>query len=303
MRPLSVFLVCAALVSTVALSGCLNSQTVTGPKYSNDVVSIEDYYVSNLKPYAGSQVQVDFTLQNNGDNPVDSITLDVNPASGMPVVSLLCQGTVSSEKDGVNSCVFGVLESNDIRSVSITLEAPPATKPTSFPVSYSVMYVYTAYRTASLPVVDGTTLRKATSAYSQSTPSYSPIRMDFQVPPRAQHKEGDTIVNEYWGVKGEPFEVSFSFTDVSSGKYKTINPTVPARGIVLGMEGLQRADLPCDFDTNLVSSVDVKVPGKLRCSFVSTDFAEPEIFATLSASYTFNYAYAKTDTFNVQPLS
>lgn len=308
---------CSALVAIVALSGCLSNQNASiGPSYSNDVVTIEDYYVSNLNPYADTQVEIDFLLQNNGERPVSHLTLDVNAPPGMQIASLTCQGITSADITGGKECVYNYANSRDaiqpfdVRSVSLILQTPSqqmVLKPTPFTVSYSVQYSYVGYRKADLPVVDGVTLRKATSTYSESTPSYGPIRMDFSIPARAEHVEGEQVVKEYWGVKGEPFEVAFAFTDVASQAYKASSPAIGVGAIRLDTKGsLQIAPgLPCDFNpTTWTSNREVdKLPGQLRCSFVSNDFVEPQIFATLWANFTYNYGFAKTQTFQVQPLS
>jgi hypothetical protein len=180
--PLLFCLACMALVPMVALSGCLSNQGAPkGPSYSNDIVTIEDYYVSNLNPYAGSQVEVDFLLQNNGELPVSHLTLEVNAPAGWQITSLACQGITSpeitSEKDS-GKCEYKYTNINeaiqpfDVRSVSMSFKTPSnILKPTPFVLSYSVSYDYTGYRKADLPVVDGVTLRKATSSYSESSPS------------------------------------------------------------------------------------------------------------------------------------
>jgi hypothetical protein len=309
-----------ALVPMVALSGCLSNQGAPkGPSYSNDIVTIEDYYVSNLNPYAGSQVEVDFLLQNNGELPVSHLTLEVNAPAGWQITSLACQGITSpeitSEKDS-GKCEYKYTNINeaiqpfDVRSVSMSFKTPSnILKPTPFVLSYSVSYDYTGYRKADLPVVDGVTLRKATSSYSESSPSYGPIRLDFDIPARSEHVEGKQVVKEYWGVKGEPFEIMFSFTDVASQDYKGSSAALSVNSITFDTKGSLKLapGLPCDFAASgavYVSSAEVKkMPGQLRCSFVSNDFAEPEIFATLWANYMYKYMYTKTQAFEVQPLS
>jgi len=320
--PLLFCLACMALVPMVVLSGCLSNQSAPkGPSYSNDVVTIEDYYVSNLNPYAGTDtepghVEIDFLLQNNGEFPVSHLTLEVNAPPGWQITSLACQGITSETITGGKRCAYNydnindAIQPFDVRSVSMFLQTPSnILKPTSFTLSYFISYDYIGYRKADLPVVDGVTLRKATSAYSESSPSYGPIRLDFNIPVRAEHVEGEQVVKEYWGVKGEPFEIIFSFTDVASQGYKASSVTLSKNSVTLDTKGSLelKSGLPCDFAASgavyVSSAVVSKMPGQLRCSFVSNDFAEPEIFATLWASYTYKYRYTKTQTFEVQPLS
>ncbi|MCX6820358.1 MAG: hypothetical protein NT016_00140 [Candidatus Aenigmarchaeota archaeon] len=317
---------CMAIVPLVALSGCLTNQSVpTGPSYSNDIVTIESYYVSNLNPYSGSPLSVDFLLQNNGEFPVSHLSLDVIAPSGMTnSLELTCQGIASTDIEGGKRCEYNYANINDaiqpfdIRSVSISMQTPSGIlKPTSFSLRYSVSYDYMGYRKADLPIVDGTTLLKATSAYSESSPSYGPIRLDFSVPARAEYVEGKQVIKQYWGVKGEPLEVTFDFTDVASSDYKDGSASLSAYSVTLDTKGsLQKVDkLPCNFckagdqqcpavgATYVSSTALSKLPGKMRCSFAASTFTEPQIFATLWASYTYKYSYSKTQAFEVQPLN
>jgi hypothetical protein len=316
MRKQIPLLLCLALVSAVALSGCLTNQSpTTTASYKNDVVTVEDYYVSNLQPYAGSETTMSFLVQNNGEQPVGRVKVSLS--SNMEMVDLRCSGAASYDTgSGVRYCVFdasndaGSIEPFDVRSVELRLNANDlVSKPTEFVVSYSVEYDYAGYRKADLPVVDGTTVRTASSSYSQSTASYGPVLLSFELPARGTHKEDGQTVTDYWGVRGEPFEVVMKLTDVASSKSKSKNLVLAKGSIMLDTKkSLQVADgMPCDFDVDastgyLYSSKDVKVPGELRCSFKSYDFSEPETFATLWAEYSYTYGYTLTEKFQVQPV-
>jgi hypothetical protein len=318
MRKQIPLLLCLALVSAVALSGCLTNQSPTSTaSYKNDVVTVEDYYVSNIKPYAGSETTMQFLLQNNGEHPVGRAAVNFFDTSGLAVSDFKCSD--SAVPVGAQPlCTFGNSEALgeivpfDVRYVSLRLTAPSADvikKQTDFTVSYRIEYDYSGYRKADLPVVDGTTVRTASSRYSQSTASYGPVLLSFELPARGTHKEDGQTVTDYWGVRGEPFEVVMKLTDVASSKSKSKNLVLAKGSIMLDTKkSLQVADgMPCDFDVDastgyLYSSKDVKVPGELRCSFKSYDFAEPETFATLWAEYSYTYGYTLTEKFQVQPI-
>ncbi|MFH1623211.1 MAG: hypothetical protein ABIA12_01690 [Candidatus Aenigmatarchaeota archaeon] len=300
-----------ALMSVAVLSGCIGQNEALTAEYKNDVISIEDYYVSNIKPSAGSEVTMQFLVQNNGEQPVSRVVVSFFDTGGMEIVELGCSGT---ERIG-NACVFdsgnaaGNLEPFDVRSVELrmrTLGGNVIKKPIPFTLSYYVEYDYAGYRKADLPVVDGVTVRTASSKYSQSTASYSPVRLDFEMPARGEHKEDGKTVKDYWGVRGEPFEVIFKFTDVASSGMKDKTAGIAAGNIRLDTKGsLQAAaGLPCDFrttDSYMYSTRDAKVPGELRCNFKSYDFTEPQVLATLWAEYSYTYRYTLAEEFEVQP--
>jgi len=310
MRTQIPFVFCMVLLSAAALSGCVN-QPEPSAEYKNDVITVEDYYVSNIMPKAGSEVTMWFVVQNNGEHPVSRVVVSFFDTGGLGITELRCAGT---ESDG-NACVFdsgneaGALEPLDVRSVELRLSVPGESvikKATPFTLSYYVEYDYEGYRKADLPVVDGTTLRTATSKFSQSTASYGPIRLDFEMPARGEHKEDGNVVKDYWGVKGEPFEVIVKFTDVAGSGLKDKTPEIAAGSVKLDAKGsLQLAtDSACDFEPDngyLYSTKDVNVPGELSCSFQSYDFTEPEVLATLWAEYSYTYSYTLAEKFDVQP--
>jgi len=326
MRKQIPLLFCLAVVAAVSLSGCLSNQGVTTASYKNDVITIEDYYVSNLKPYAGSEATMEFLVQNNGEHAVERVAVSFFDTSGLAVKNLQCSGKDMQLDAGSRpTCVFGEseplgrIEPFDVRYVELRLGMPSKDvikSPREFTLSYSIEYDYVGYRKADLPVVDGTTVRTASSKYSQSTASYGPVVLSFEMPARGTHKEDGKTVTDYWGVREEPFEVVMKLTDVASSKSKAKNLVLAKGSIMLDTKkSLQVAmGIPCDFcmggekdcpgtdSTYLYSKADAKVPSELRCSFKSYDFTEPEALATLWAEYSYTYGYTLTEKFEVQPV-
>lgn len=316
MRTQIPLLFCLAVVAAVALSGCLSNQGTTTASYSNDVVTVEDYYVYNLQPEAGSETTISFLVQNNGEDPVTRVK--VNFDSNLEITGLECSGTTAATvNSGERYCVFdstndaGVLQPFDTRHVELTIKAPSRDiilKATTFQVSYSIEYDYSGYRTVSLPVIDDSTESSASSEYSQSEESYGPVLLSFKLQARGTHTEDGETVEDYWGVKGDPFKVVFGLTDVASSDMKATSPVVNAGKLKLDTKGsLNITDgMPCDFeqaaDGYMYSTKAVKMPGELRCSFESYDFPEPEVLATIWAEYGYTYGYTLTEKFQVQPV-
>ncbi len=323
-------LLCITIVATVFLSGCLKQGPPTA-QYKNDIITIEEYYISDLTPYADSEVVIEFLVQNNGENPVSRVKVRFFEHQYLEIVELKCMGT---EPEGGDTCVFdkgnkfGELMPSDVRKIDLRLRAPSKNiikKPTNLLVRYYIEYDYGGFRKMDLPIIDGETVRTPSTRYSQSTPTYGPIRLTFEAPERGEHKENGKVVKDYWGVKGQPFEVKMKLADVASASLKDNSPIINAGDIKLDLKNsLQRAYyldkagtktmLPCDFcvggegncpgsDPNyLYSNKTVKVPGELKCNFQSFDFTEPELLATIWADFSYTYQYTITEELEVQPL-
>lgn len=330
MRRILLLTLCIAIVGIVFLSGCVD-QGPAEAKYKDDIITIEEYYVSDLTPYVDSEVVIEFLLQNNGEDPVPRVKVKFFDYPGFEIVELKCMGTKPENGD---MCIFdkgndfGELVPFDVRKVDLKLRTPPSKdieRPTSLTIMYYVEYDYSGFRKMDLPIIDGETVRTPTSKYSQSTPTYGPIKLTFEAPERGEHKEDGKVVKDYWGVKGQPFEVRMKLTDVASSALKGSSPTIKAGSIRLDLKNsLERAYsvskegkktmLPCDFcvggegdcpgtDSNyLYSNKTVKVPSELKCNFQSLSFDEPELLATIWADFSYTYQYTLVEELEVQPI-
>jgi len=317
---------CMALISMVALSGCVGQEKTGGPQYKNDVITIEDYYVSNLKPYAGSEATMEFLVQNNGENPMGRVKVDFFSLSGLTIVELKCSGTdpeYSASRQSAG-CTFdstnaaGAIEPFDVRKVTMRLKMPDLElkTPKEFTVSYYVEYDYAGFRVANVPIVDGETVTKASTSFSQSTSSYGPIRLDFELPVRGEHKENGQTVKEYWGVKGQPFEIKMKFTNVATSKLKDASPLLKAGKVRLDVKEMLNpmAGTGCGLCIGGASGCpgtnpkyayplkDVKVPAEVSCDFKPLGFETPEAMATMSADFSYTYRYVLSEKLSMQPL-
>lgn len=326
MRTRLALLMCVALVSAVALSGC-TGQPPAGVTYKNDVITLEDYYVSNTRPHPGSDVTIEFLVQNNGEHPVERVKVDFFDVSGLTITELKCSGAQPEYPASRQSasCTFGSassggsIDSMDVRKVTLRLEVPDieTDASTDFTISYSVDYDYSGFRLANVPIVDGDTVTRASSKFSQSDPSYGPIALGFELPARSEHKENGQTVKEYWGVEGQPLELKMKFTSTATAKLKDASPVLAAGSVRLSTNGMMDM-LPgtaCDLciggsdgcpgtDPSYAYPLeDVKVPSDVSCDFEPVDFGTPEATATLSADFSYTYRYVLSEKLTVQAAS
>jgi len=329
-----------SLVLVVFFSGCVGEPTEELP-YKNDIITIEEYYASDRTPYEGAVVLVELVLKNNGEESVPRTKVEFD-ASGFTIEDLSCEGIEIKEDlncEGVIGeikgddcyCVFDgnneieSLENGGERRVILTLQVPPRGLLHSYTLSlsYSIEYDYSGFRKMDIPIIDGETLKKPLSEYSQSTATYGPILLTFELPPRGEHVEEGQTIKEYWGVRDTPFNVKMEFTHVGSKSIGTIRePKIEEDMVKLDLRGSleiaysvneegDKLYLPCYFDVGtggyLFSNKEIKVPGELMCNLQSTvfkdgEYEEPETRATIWAEFDYRYHYTNSQDFEIQPI-
>ncbi len=316
----------ASLVLVVVLSGCIEQDTEL-IHYSDDIITIEDYYVSNKNPYPNSPVVIEFVVQNNGEEKVPRVEVGFPNYPGFDPTSfeLVCEGAEAIDKDndsnGVKEvCLFdenseyGEIEPQDSRRILLTLNTIDSNpiSPKTYTIYYYVEYEYSGFRKFDVPVIDNTLKDNPSSEYSQSSATYGPIKLEFALPSRGEKVVDGKTVKEYWGTKGIPFTVKMSFEDVGSSSIGSVRDTViEAGGINLDLrDSLSIATdskgniLNCDFiedNGKLYSDEKLEVPDTMDCIFIPTDFSDPETTASIWAEYGYKYHYELSEQFELQP--
>lgn len=273
-------------------------------EYKNDVITLENYMVTNKAPYGGSTTTIEFDIKNNGDKTISSVEVYFFDLGGFTVEELKCE---EANPENNVKCVFKDIDPLDTRSVSLVLKAPSTERlAIERSVSFYVEYGIEGSREAIIPIVDGISKKEPSGKFSQSKPSYGPVILDIK--PKLEREiivEGKNI-KEYWGVYGKPFETEFKFNHVGTvGKTEDI--IIPQGKVKLKLSGLKpHKDKYCDFveqDDYWSSNKDVKVPyGSLFCSFIPTEEGLAEYGAVISAEFSYIYRYLIEETFVVQPL-
>lgn len=304
-----------AMVCIVALSGCtellemikLPSTGVEEQEYDDNVITIEGYSVTSLKPYPSSITTIRFFLRNNGEDDAENVEVNFFNIQDFPRITLDCEGG-SVEGD---RCIYSSIESGDEKRISLTLTTPSGdkiTKPTQLRVDYYVSYDYSGLRGANVPIVDGDTVIKPVSKFTQTEHTYGPIHVSFEPPVGDVRIEDDKEIKEYWGILGEPFEMKMNFKHVGSSSIGTLDELVIEEGEVeLSAIGLEKmSSLACDFEESggvMTSTKEVMVPGTLICNFEITNQAQlPEFSVTLWAEFDYTYKFTRSQTFEIQPF-
>lgn len=316
------------VLAVVFISGCVDQPTVEGLPYNDDIITIEEYYVSDKTPYEGSIVIIELLVQNNGEEPVPRVKVGFDVPRFI-IKDLDCEDSkapVDTDNDGTDDAcvfregtVFGEIEPFDTRRVILTLQAQKQgiLRPVASTITYSVEYDYHGFREMNIPIIDGDTLKKPLSKYSQSTPTYGPIQLTFEPPVRGERVEDDKTIKEYWGVRDSPFKVEMEFTHVGSSSVGMIEtPKIKAGKVKLDLRGSLKiavvagVELPCYFADNegyLFSNKNITVPDELICNFQSVPFSDEnyngtEERATIWADFDYTYSYTNSQDFEIQPL-
>ncbi|MDI6798889.1 MAG: hypothetical protein QMD12_02750 [Candidatus Aenigmarchaeota archaeon] len=274
----------------------------TQPRYKNDVITVESISISNPEPYSNGITTLSFLVRNNGEFPAD-VKIDFFSIPGFVFKSLYCDLVPTNER----KCEFSgdnSIEPLSYREVSLTLQAPNVSSPTSFTISYYIEYNYSGFRKMDIPIVDGITRKEPLGKFEQSKPTYGPVLLEFEPPIGAERKEDNRIIREYWARQNEPFLVKMRFRHIGSGSVGNILPVnISKEKIRFNISEIEIAqNLPCDFDEYIKPRKDVLVPKDLMCHFISTT-DQPEVTGTIYAEFNYTYRYIRTETLKVKPLT
>jgi len=288
------------------VAGCIRQQpsTVEYKEYKNDIITAEGISVSNLRPYAGSQITFEGEIKNNGDKMLDVETMFFN-IQAIENINITYCDEPAEKKVTINSigCIFKNVEPFETRRIILNgTTFPNIISPMSFSISYSIRYNVTGYRIATIPIIDETTRKTPLSSFTLSKPSIGPLVLNIDTPISRERKVGEKIIKESWAIKDQPFEVKFSFEDVVGKGIATIY------NLRINMTDLMVYDPSlCDFNVSgdqLILNKDIRVAGKsetFMCYFISKDMTKPEVSAIISAEFNYTYEFGGSQSFTILP--
>jgi len=292
------------ILALIVLAGC----TTTSPtSYQNDVIVLQNAIVSRVNPFTDSTTSVRFDLQNAGTGAVPRVVVDFFDLKGLTPAGLNCENGMQVTD---HSCQFNNIPSMDIRHFSITLKTPSADilkAQTDFTINYKISFDYSGSRRIIIPVIDDSKKSQPTNKYSISDPSVGPIALDIEPPVGAIQQQGDQQVKEYWGIKGDYFDVIMNFRQVVDTNVPT---NVSGSNIHLQLHGLYvDSQSKCDFNSDLTSKIDITVgqtQTSLTCSFKSLAFTNAENTVgekttTVDASFSYTFEKIRSTTITVVP--
>lgn len=298
---MKIWLSVISLSILVFLAGC--AQKSAEINFKNDVITIENYVVDDVAPYADSLTTVRFDIKNNADNLISQIDVVLFDVPGFEVYDIKCQkikaGDIPLEKSG---CRFADLEPLDTRSVSLFLRAKLIDSPTPYTVSFSIKYLHKGSREVLVPIIDGITKKEPSFQFTQSETTLGPIFFDI-LPQLEREKilDGKTI-KLYWGITGQSFITKFVMKDRSSITDVKIKPTlVDVGNIEISKSESLKFEKPCDFDEQGRSKVPVNTTfNTLICNF-KPEGKTTEYTSTITVNFDYSYEFIKSQDFVVQP--
>ena len=288
----------------VFVSGCITPFT-TGPGafYKNDVITLEDYVITETKPIPGSTTTIKFLIRNNGDKEVPRVRIDFFDTKGIQTEVECKNGNTLSDRE----CEYNNIESLDERSFAITFKIPDQKDiagPASFNINYQIEYEYQGSRRITIPVIDFDKIKKPLTKFQTGQPSIGPIAVEFDPPVGSTSRRDSQIVKEYWGTKGEALEVKVNFKQVSSSSVGQVIPTKVEAGkaslklIGMTVDGKRR----CDFEGTsgtISSKFDVTVPASIVCNFRADSFAGQEKTVSIDAQFSYTYQIQRSETITI----
>jgi hypothetical protein len=314
-----IFLLIAVILGAIFLWPYLSQfkfPVPTYPKYKNDLITVEEYYVSSLNPYPDTQVFIDFLIQNNGDKPIEEARVNFFDLKlgekGFSNPSLFCAGESKECRKEKCECEFKHIDPLDIRKISLNIKTPPS-ETVKFPypleIFWFIEYKVTGYRILNIPIVDGVTRTIPTSKFSQSKPSYGPIVLEFEPSNCREREEYGKKIRECWGIANRPLEVVMEFKPIGSryvGKIvEPINITNMSLKLPSNLDIKVPEELPCDFEQKgdkwYLNKI-INVPSEVKCNFIVDQIDIPELIANIEAEFNYTYKFIRSQNFVIQPL-
>jgi len=305
----------------VFLSGCINlGGGGISSYYKNDVITVENY-VAETEPVPGGVAIIKFDVMNNGDRTVPKAVVNFFDTKGLKT-TVKCNGGFSLSD---SSCEYDNIPSLESRSFTITFQIPSKEDiqgPIKLAVNYEIAYNYQGARRMTLPIIDPS-VKQPLTQYSISDPSIGPIVADFDAPVGRTTVQNNQQVKEYWGIKGNSFQIKMKFSSVASstvGDMKPVNLT--AGKISLKLNGVSvDQNRRCDFRGStgtIYSSYDITVSSNsgtfgisgtpssggmsmLVCNFIPANF--PQLYKTIAIDANFQYEIQilRSETFAINP--
>ncbi len=238
----------------IFFAGCIKEKT-SDAIFKNDIVTVENYFVSNKAPYEKSNTNIEFEIHNNGDQKIPYLEVEFFDLPGFAidesVKGLDCNEPIGERaKDAAGKllpkCIFtdnNALEILDARSIALQLKSTEdVDSPTPHTVSFAVRYVYFGSRDVSIPVIDGQTRKQPLTKFRQSDPSVGPIVLDMDPSIEREIAVGDKTIKENWAIGGSnplPFLAKFKFKHVGTIKEKIKDVNILATSVRLNVLGLK----------------------------------------------------------------
>jgi len=203
-------------------------------KFKNDIITLENFEVSNLRPVVNSKVIVSFDVTNNGDKEIENVIVDFGGTTKQKggVVELTCDPFSSSVNDvtktGNDKCKFQKLESLETRKVTYNMQV---VNEGTLPIVINVSYPYSGTREAFITIVDDKTVKTPQVQFRQSPPSVGPLVVDVAPPTKG------------WAVSDQPFAVKFRLRFVGSTATGIPLPSVDKIGIEKRKLGVKLTNL------------------------------------------------------------
>ncbi len=256
------------LALVVFLAGCTTQKEA---ELSDNVVTIENYFVNPVAPYERNPVTMQFDVKNNGDQTIPYLEVDFFDLPGFRIIDKTDIKTVTEHdktketvstlietgldcgigaRKGIESkCVFTNFEPFEVSTISIKLISTyDVSSPTPQTASFAVRYVYLGSREISVPVIDDSTRKQPLTKSRESPASVGPVVLDIEPSLDRQISADGKSATEWWAVGGKnplPFIVKFKFDHIGSIKEKVTDINISVGSFRLHVNGLD-AQQPCN---------------------------------------------------------
>lgn len=291
-------------------------------KYSNNVISIEDYSISDRSPFSGEtpdltgSVTIMFSVKNNGDKDFDdsnqngnrNLRVTFENLPNIDSMDLRCpDGTIVNKAPFI--CKIQKLESLDSKRIQADMKVRPGIKEQIqiSQIIYSVSYRMTGGVEAKIPIVEDPIFLPQGAKFQVGSPTYGPIQISIKPPVGRERKIGSQTIVDNFAYKNSAFNLEFSVNDVGSLQK---DPVKFGKGEKLEIKLENMQAVFCDkLNKNsagdvltLITDPEQKVPFNTACNIKSISSSESFLIGSLSIKYEYDYKLTGLETLTIRPF-
>ncbi len=300
----------------LTFSGSGGNVPISNIEYSNDVITVEDFSISDRSPFSGTSIAMSFSVKNNGDNDFDEsndLTVTFTDLPNIDGIKLKCPDYVTFVSDDF-SCKIKNLESADSKMVQaefavksgITDEIKTST------IKYSVSYNLDGVIEAKIPVVESPTFLPNDARFEASAPTYGPIQVSIRPPVGKERIENGRTITDNFAYTNLPFSLELSVNDIGSlnheqVKFEKANLDSGREKFQISLENLEV--ILCDKTTKkisdgtqtLITTPEQKIPFDIKCNMKPTG-SENYYIGDVVIRYAYDYRLLGSETLTIRPF-
>ncbi len=297
--------------------GLLTHSQTGSLTYSNDLISIEDVFISNSYPRPGEKIDMKVKIKNNGPKSIKPwfLLLDYqdlnlvkltysyrNSIKSCDIFKANEYGKCEINSEGLSpfefSEIYAEFEVPSNEKIPLVLEGRKEYRI----IRYMINYTLSGSKEIFIPITPN--INKVPSLrYSESSGDFGPVQIQVEVPSSGKVKVNNKLIELHYGVAGMPLTFSFKFVNIgtqgeySEFKIKSLSLNYPSD--IFSEVWCRGGSLEKEKGKIVFSEIDTETP--IDCRFEVKDSISEERVADLKFEYEYMYSFFDHSIIEIQP--